>query len=105
MSTQRKFNYSFRNRNSNRVEKSQGDKDGTDEAPSQVPAEKEVKNEPRSFPSECETEDFESQKIPPLDQPISAAELEHRKSTIRGTQSTIRTEHDGTPNEKFPLIH
>ena len=82
MSTQRKFNYSFRNRNSNRVEKSQTNTDGTDEA--QAPAENEIKNEPRSFPSECETEDAESHKIPPLDQPISAAELEHRKNTIRG---------------------
>ena len=85
MNNQRKLNYSFRNRAPGKPNVKDGQptesqpKSGCDpsvssERPDQGP----------SYPSECYNEPPECQKLPDPDQPISAADLEHRKSVIRG---------------------
>ena len=90
MSTQRKFNYSFRNRGLRKVPGSQTETGDQPNTPSQIPASEETpkdslspKDSP-SFPSDCENGNSRSQNLPSLDQPITAAELEHQQDTIRG---------------------
>ena len=89
MSTQRKFNYSFRSRNRNITEPKESEQNKTEASPmnSKTSESKpeEIKTSPGpSFPSDCEPEPLGCQKLPDPDQPISAADLEHRKSAIRG---------------------
>ena len=91
MSGQRKFNYSFRERR--RAEAATGSHS----------TEKREKSEPKSFndyskeskadsvyPSDCENEPLVGQPLPQPDQPISAADLECRKNSIRGMQTPYK---------------
>ena len=89
MSTQRKFNYSFRHRSRNITEPVEPDIKKTETSPMNPQASDTCSNDDQtkkgpSFPSDCEPDASGSQKLPEPDQPISAADLEHRKSAIRG---------------------
>ena len=83
MSVQRKFNYSFRERRSTNNPASNDQSEANKPSPSQDTS-RDVKQGP-TYPSDCDNENHSDQKLPDPDQPISAAELESRKSAIRGT--------------------
>ena len=89
MSTQRKFNYSFRSRNLRKVPDNRTDIGEQQKDSSHISVNEEIPKNSPSFPSDCDNEDLVSQKLPPPDQPITAAELEQRKNTIRGEYHTF----------------
>ena len=85
MNNQRKFNYSFRNRAQGKPTATAGQNSEFQNQPECDPSVSSVKpDQGPSYPSDCCNELPESQKLPEPDQPISAADLEHRKSVIRG---------------------
>ena len=88
MNNQRKLNYSFRNRAQGKpVTKTDHPSDFQTKPDCDASASSEKPKQGPSYPSDCYNELPESQKLPEPDQPISAADLEHRKSVIRGKMS------------------
>ena len=88
MNNQRKLNYSFRNRAQSKTGAKNDPISEPQSNPERDPNVSSAKpNQGPSYPSDCDNELPESQKLPEPDQPISAADLEHKKSVIRGKLS------------------